>query len=102
MNPNPTLRYLESKVQGASAVELLLMAYDAALVGCNRRDLELTSQALSVLRQSLDFDKAPEISMGFLRLYQQCSVLIRAGNYEETSRVLRSLRDAWEQATRPA
>ena len=90
--------YRVNQVNTASPLGLLLMAYDAALIGCGQRDLDRTTRALSVLRYALDFSYSQEIAMGLFRLYQYCAELARQGDYEQAADILRELRATWVQA----
>jgi flagellin-specific chaperone FliS len=87
--------YRLNQICSASPLELLLMAYDAALIGCAQRDLKRTTDAVSVLRNALSFSYDPNIAMGLFRLYQYCAELARKGEYDQAAHLLRELRDAW-------
>jgi flagellin-specific chaperone FliS len=91
---NPTHRYRESQVEGASPLQRTLMVYDVAIVGCTKRDLKKTTAALNLLRNSLDFEQGPA-ALGLYRLYQYCADQARAGNFDEAARILRELVQAW-------
>jgi flagellin-specific chaperone FliS len=89
--------YRTNQVNTASPLEMVIMAYDAALMGCRQQDLERTTKALSVLRNALDFNHDKNFAMGLLRLYQYCSDLARKGQYDEAAKHLREVREAWAQ-----
>jgi len=89
--------YRINQVANADPLDLLLMAYDAALGGCAQRDLGRTTQAVSLLRNALDFSYEPDIAMGFFRLYQYCAELARKGEYDQAADLLRQLRHSWAQ-----
>lgn len=89
--------YRLNQISNASPLDLLIMAYDAALIGCSQGDLERTSKALSVLRNALDYSYDPQVAGGFLRLYLYCGDLARKGEYDEAAHILRELRDSWVQ-----
>lgn len=78
----------------ASPLRLVIMAYDAAIIGCEQRHLIKTTRALAVLRDALNFDYA-EIAGRLFSLYEWCADLARKGQYDEAARILRELRDAW-------
>jgi flagellin-specific chaperone FliS len=86
--------YREQEVMGASPVHLVVMAYDVAIQACEQRNLSRATQAVSLLRDSLNFDYG-EASTGLFRLYQWCLDCIRGNNYPEALKVLRELREAW-------
>jgi flagellin-specific chaperone FliS len=92
----PLQRYRQLQVETASPLQRTLMVYDVALVGCQQRDLKRTTDALNVLRGSLDMEQG-EVALGFFRLYQYCADLARAGQYDEAAGILRELVDAWVQ-----
>ncbi len=103
----PSQRYRELQVASATPLQRILMAYDAAIIGCGHRDLKKTTDALNVLRNSLDLEQG-EIAWRLFRIYQYCADLARAGQYEDASDILRSLVQAWvevlvrEKDARPA
>jgi len=92
----PLQRYRQLQVETASPLQRTLMVYDVALVGCQQRDLQRTTEALNVLRNSLDMNQG-EVAAGFYRLYQYCADLARAGQFDDTEKILRELVDAWVQ-----
>lgn len=97
MNPQVALRsYQQNQITSASPLQLVLMAYDVALVGCARRDLMKTTRAINTLIKSLDMEQG-EIALGLYRLYQYCNDLARKGQYDEAARILRELAGAWVQ-----
>jgi len=92
----PLQRYRQLQVETASPLQRTLMVYDVALVGCQQRDLKRTTDALNVLRSSLDMDQG-EVAAGFYRLYQYCGDLARSGQFDDAAKILRELVDAWVQ-----
>ncbi|HIC90344.1 MAG TPA: flagellar protein FliS [Anaerolineae bacterium] len=93
----PQQVYQRQQIEGANPLELILMAYDAAVVACTRRDLAQTTKALAILRNGLDFSQG-EIAVGLLRLYQYCADLARQGKFDEAVGLLRELRETWAEA----
>lgn len=89
--------YQMQQIFSAGPLDLLIMAYDAALIGCNRRDLPYTTRALNELRNALDFNYDADIALGFHRLYTYCHDLARKGEFDQAAGILRELRDAWVQ-----
>ena len=92
----PLQRYRQLQVETASPLQRTLMVYDVALVGCQQHDLKRTTDALNVLRNSLDMEQG-EVAVGFYRLYQYCADLVREGKFDEAAGILRELVDAWVQ-----
>lgn len=92
-----TQTYRANQINGASPLDLLLMTYDAALIGCGQHDLTRTINALNLLRDTLDFSYDQKIALGFFRLYQYCADLARKGEFDEVATILRELRESWAQ-----
>jgi flagellin-specific chaperone FliS len=96
--------YLQQDVMGASPLRLVIMAYDVAIKACEQQNFTKAVQAVSLLRDALNFDYA-EASTGLFRLYQWCLDCIRQEEYALALTTLRELRDAWltvEQRNAPA
>lgn len=93
-NAYRTQEYRQQEVMGASPLHLVILTYDAALQACQQKDLVRSTRAVSLLRDSLNFDYA-DTAMGLFRLYQWVLDSIRQGDYAEAIKVLQSLRDAW-------
>jgi len=97
MNPQIALRsYKESQIMSATPLQLVLMAYDAALVACARRDLAKTTQAVNTLAKALDMNQG-DIAVRLYYLYQYCNDMARRGDFDEAARILRELAGAWIQ-----
>ena len=92
-----TQTYRANQIKGASPLDLLLMTYDAALIGCGQHNLTRTINALNLLRDSLDFSYDQEIALGFFKLYQYCADLARKGEFDDVADILRELREARAQ-----
>lgn len=86
--------YRQQDVMGASPIRLVVMAYDVAITSCEKQDFSRAIQAVSILRDALNFDY-PEPSLGLFRLYQWCLDCIRQGDYSAAETTLRELREAW-------
>jgi flagellin-specific chaperone FliS len=86
--------YREQEVMGASPLHLVVMAYDVAIQACEQKNLARATQAVSLLRDSLNFDYG-EAATGLFRLYQWTLDCVRNDNYSEALKVLRELRVAW-------
>jgi flagellin-specific chaperone FliS len=89
--------YRMNQISSASPLDLILITYDAALMGCGQRDLERMTRALSLLRNALDFSYDADIAMGLFRLYQYCADLAREDRFDEAAHLLRELRTTWAQ-----
>jgi flagellin-specific chaperone FliS len=94
---NATQTYRMNQINGASPLDLLIMAYDAALASAGQQDLDRFTRAMGVLRDALDFSYDADIALGFFRLYQYCADLARKGKYDEAAGIIRELRDNWVQ-----
>jgi flagellin-specific chaperone FliS len=86
--------YRQQEVMGASPIRLAVMAYDLAIVSCEKQDFDRATKAISLLRDALDFDTG-EAAIGLFRLYQWCLDCIRQGDYASALQTLRELREAW-------
>ena len=89
--------YLVKEIIEASPEKLLLKTYDFAITHCQLHDMVKTNRALDELINSLNFEdeKAKEISIGLLRLYQYCQDQMRKRNHEIVYTILTDLKDAW-------
>jgi len=92
-----TQTYRMNQINGASPLDLLIMAYDVALASCGQQDLARLTRALGVLRDALDYSYDSEIALGFFKLYQYCGDLARKGEFDEAATLLRDLRNSWAQ-----
>ena len=91
--------YRQHDVMGASPLHLVVMAYDLAILSCERQDFEKATKAISVLRDALDFEYQ-EVALGLFRLYQWCLDCIRKGDYQSAISALSELRSAWVETER--
>ena len=90
-------QYRQHDVLGASPIRLVIMAYDVAINACEQNDFSRATQAISVLRDALNFDHA-DVANGLFGLYQWCLDCIRRENYSLAAQTLRELRAAWATA----
>lgn len=88
-----TQEYRNQDVMGASPVHLVVMAYDLAIMACEKQDFARATRAVSVLRDALNFDYGEAV--GLFRLYQWCLDSIRQGDYVSAVHTLHDLREAW-------
>jgi len=86
--------YRRQHATGASPVHLVVMAYDVAIVACERSDSHRAEEAVSALRSALDLHQG-DTALGLFRLYQWCLDCIHSKDYDGALVVLRSLREAW-------
>lgn len=92
-----TQTYRMNQINGASPLDLLIMAYDVALASCGQHDLDRLTRALGVLRDALDYSYDADVALGFFKLYQYCGDLARKGEFDEAAALLREIRDSWAQ-----
>jgi flagellin-specific chaperone FliS len=86
--------YREQEVMGASPLHLVVMAYDVAIQACEQKNMPRATQAISLLRDSLNFDYG-DAATGLFRLYQWTLDCVRSDNYTDALKVLKDLRSAW-------
>lgn len=103
--PSTALKaYNRARGAALSPQERILYVLDTALQAIESADTARVHKALALLRQSLDYDAAPEIALGLERLYAYCDRTLDQGERDEARRVLRSLRSFWQgpnEVTRP-
>jgi hypothetical protein len=75
----------------------LVRAYDRAIRACEAFDRPGAREAISILRCSLDLDSAS--SRSFDSLYAWCEESIDGHDFVGAAQCLRTLREAWRQAT---
>ena len=95
--------YRQNDIMGASPIRLVVIAYDLAIAACEQKNLFKATKAIGVLRDALDFDV--EMSVQLFSIYQWILEKIRGGEWQEASRNLKELREAWvvvEKQTSPA
>lgn len=95
--PNKVNAYLNTKVTSATPEQLMLMAYDVAIVNCQKKDSQKASLALTELIGSLNFEYE-EIALGLFRLYQYCLNLVKKQQFDEPYTLLKELKESWELA----
>jgi hypothetical protein len=91
-------RYLEKRMMGSTALDLLLATLDLAVAACVRRDTEKLLKTLGVLERSLVFDAAPELAGLLVTIYGYCRQLVREERFGEAFTYMSGLRDAWMEA----
>lgn len=96
---NPLASYQAAQVLGASPMQLILIVYDLAISACGRRDATRARRAITELIAALNFDYE-EIAVPLFRLYEYCLNAVSSGSFQEASKVLKQLKEAWETALR--
>lgn len=89
--------YLAKEILESSPQKLLLKVYDFAIVNCKAGNMEKTNKALNELINALRFDdeKAKNVSIGLLKLYQFCQEQMRQGDTDIVYKILTELKEAW-------
>ncbi|MBI9044055.1 MAG: flagellar protein FliS [Anaerolineaceae bacterium] len=87
-------QYKKMDVEGASPIRLVVMAYDLAILSCDKEDFETAAKAVGALKNSLDFDY-PEASGGLLAVYNWALELLRKNDFSSAKNILLELREAW-------
>lgn len=100
LNKSKVNPYLADQILNASPEQLLLKAYDYAVVHAGKKDMIKTNRALQVLIGFLQFDDETyrELSFSLLRLYQFCEDQTRKSNFDVVVKILSELRESWIQA----
>jgi flagellin-specific chaperone FliS len=97
--PYQMMEYRQQEVMSASPIKLILMAYDVAITACEQSDFDRATNAVSILRDALNYDYA-EAAVGLFGIYQWCLDCIRNEDYASAAATLRELREAWGQVER--
>lgn len=89
--------YMVKEIMEAPPEKLLIKVYDFAIQHCRLHDLEKTNRAIGVLISSLSFEdeKAKDVAIGLLKLYQFAQDQMRKKNYDVVYTILTDLRQAW-------
>jgi flagellin-specific chaperone FliS len=86
--------------QTASAANphrLVGMAYDLAILACDRKDESRSQQAIRLLRDVMS-STGPEDASDLMTFYDWCLERIRCGEFALAAQTLADLRKAWEKA----
>ena len=86
--------YRKNDVSNASPGRLIIMAYDAAITACGKQDLDVSTRALSILKDSLDLSQG-QVAMNLMSLYLFCADGCRAGKWKLVAEILSELRTTW-------
>ena len=87
-------KYRENDVSNASPIRLIIMAYDAAITACRKQDLDVSTRALGILKDSLDLSQG-QVAMNLMSLYLFCADGCRAGKWNLVAEILSELRTTW-------
>ena len=91
-------QYRQTQVMSADPIQLVIMTYDLAIVGCQEGNLDKVTEALTALRSALNFDDGGQVAADLLGIYLYLADQARDGNYAEVERFLRELRQTWTTA----
>lgn len=89
--------YLANEILYASPEQLLIKAFDFAIVHSEKMDMIKTNSALQELTCMLRFDDESfkDLSINLLRLYQYCQDQTRKNNFTIVTQILTGLRESW-------
>jgi flagellin-specific chaperone FliS len=88
-------KYLNTKVQVADRLELLLITYDEVIRAADRKDVAQIKRAVNLLINTLDLDHATEFGIGMIRLYKFSIMSADKGDFEAVTTIFTQLSDAW-------
>ncbi|RME60823.1 MAG: flagellar protein FliS [Caldilineae bacterium] len=88
-------QYRQTQVMTADPLQLVIMAYDLAIVGCQERNLVKVTSALDALKDALNHEDGGQVAADLLSLYLYLADEARAGNFEQAAKFLRELRQTW-------
>jgi hypothetical protein len=91
----PIRKYLEQEISAAHSVDLVIYAFDYAIVACVARDAAKASKSLNLLEQSLNPHAFPELGHALAGIYRFCRTLLGEERFDEALLYLRILRSAW-------
>ncbi len=84
----------DENITSLNAVQLLIRTYDIVIAACDQRNGLKACEALSRLKDSLNFDY-PEIADALLSLYEHCIREVRRDNYDGVSEIIQELKSPW-------
>jgi flagellin-specific chaperone FliS len=80
----------------AAPAQLIGMAYDLAVLACERADADRSIKTVLLLRDAMH-SVGPEDSADLLQFYNWCLERIREGDFPVAAQTLSALRDAWKK-----
>jgi hypothetical protein len=89
--------YVERRMMGAAALDLLLATFEYVIASCRSRNAEKVEKGLVLLESTLDFQAAPDLSGLFLTAYRHIEALIGEGRFDESLPLLVGLAEAWKK-----
>ena len=90
--------YKEQEITMSSSEKCILHLYDAAIQSCSMAQEERAGRALAMLIDGLDFQAGGEIARGLFELYEYCLKLVHRQQFENPTKILKGLREAWQKA----
>ena len=86
-------------VRGSGPHRLVGMAYDLAILACDRKDEARSVRSIGLLRDVMR-SAGPEDSSDLMGFYDWCLERIRQGEFALAGQTLADLRKGWESAER--
>ena len=90
--------YKEHEINMSSPEKCVLHLYDAAIQSCVMGQEERAGRALAMLIDGLDFKMGGEVANQLMGLYDYCLRLVHRQQFDHPTKILRSLREAWQSA----
>jgi hypothetical protein len=90
--------YLRQGVEAEGHIDRMVRHFDAAILGCNQKDVVMTVKSLNMLEQTVELQLFPELARSFLAVFRYCGELTRKRRFDDVCRYLRPLRAAWHRA----
>ena len=90
--------YKEHEVNMSSPEKCVLHLYDAAIQSCALGQEDRAGRALAMLIDGLDFKVGGDVATQLMGLYDYCLRLIHRQQFEHPAKILRSLREVWQEA----
>jgi flagellin-specific chaperone FliS len=100
LNKSKINPYLTNQILNSPPEQLLIKAYDFAVVHSEKKDMIKTNAAIQELIGFLRFDDDTfrDLAVNLVRLYQYCQDQTRKNNFEIVTTILTELRDSWLRA----
>lgn len=98
-NGSALVRKPRRTVSAATPHQLVGMAYDLAIMACERKEESRSEKAILLLREVMR-SAGPEDSSDLMTFYDWCLERIRQGEFAQAAQTLSDLRKAWVEAER--